>query len=128
MCACQFMGSPVIADVSGDGKPDVVAVSEDGGLNAWDRAGNAVIRDLHAPPRPGKKDWQYESYMFFNSPVVTDLDGDGDNEIVLAVGDLRIEPAARQGLDRADARTWQRSVADVQAAGEAELVQVMLAS
>jgi hypothetical protein len=84
VCACQFMGSPVIADVTGDGKPDVVAVSEDGGLNAWDRVGNAVIRDLHAPPRPGKKDWQYESYMFFNSPVVTDLDGDGDNEIVLA--------------------------------------------
>lgn len=84
VCACQFMGSPVIADVSGDGKPDVVAVSEDGGLNAWDRSGTPVINDLHAPPAPGKKAWQYESYMFFNSPVVMDLDGDGSNEIVIA--------------------------------------------
>jgi hypothetical protein len=84
VCACQFMGSPVMADVSGDGKPEVVAVSEDGGLNAWNQSGTAIIRDLHAPPRPGKESWQYESYMFFNSPAVTDLDGNGTNEIVMA--------------------------------------------
>jgi hypothetical protein len=30
------------------------------------------------------KDWQYESYMFFNSPAVSDLDGNGTNELVLA--------------------------------------------
>ena len=84
ICACQFMGSPVLADVSGDAKPDVVAVSEDGGLMAWSRTGRVLIDDLHAPLGPRKPPATGDSYMFFNSPAVGDLDGDGLNEIVLA--------------------------------------------
>ncbi len=75
-CACQFMGSPVMADVTGDGKAEVIVASEDGGVNAWDHKGNAVIRDLHAPNK--------SSHMFFNSPAIADLDKDGDLEMVLA--------------------------------------------
>lgn len=84
VCACKFMGSPVMADIDGDRKPEVIAASQDGGVSAWDQAGEAVIRDLHAPPAPGKEAWQHESYMFFNSPAIADLDDDGDNEMVLA--------------------------------------------
>lgn len=75
-CACQFMGSPVMADVTGDGKAEVIAASEDGGVNAWTANGTAVIKDLHAPDK--------SSFMFFNSPAIADLDKDGDNEMVLA--------------------------------------------
>jgi hypothetical protein len=84
VCACQFMGSPVMADVTGDGKAEVIAASEDGGVNAWNAAGTAVIKDLHAPPPAGAEVWQKESFMFFNSPAIADLDKDGDNEMVLA--------------------------------------------
>jgi hypothetical protein len=84
VCECKFMGSPVIADVDGDGKSEVIALSQDGGMNAWDEAGKAVINDLHAPARSGDPVWKTTSHMFFNSPAVADLDGDGDNEIVLA--------------------------------------------
>ena len=84
VCACKFMGSPVIADVDGDKKAEVVAASQDGGVNAWDEAGNAVIKDLHAPGPDPEKPWKNGSYMFFNSPAVADLDRDGDNELVLA--------------------------------------------
>jgi outer membrane protein assembly factor BamB len=75
-CGCGFMGSPVMADVTGDGKAEVIAASTDGGVNAWDRKGNAVIRNLHAPANA--------SAMFFNSPAFSDLDKDGDLEMVLA--------------------------------------------
>jgi outer membrane protein assembly factor BamB len=84
VCACVFMGSPVIGDVDGDALAEVVAASQDGGVNAWNEWGDAVIRDLHAPPRPGMKEWQKESYMFYNSPAIADLDGDGHNELVLS--------------------------------------------
>ena len=64
------MGSPVIADVTGDGRPEVLAASEDGGAQRVGRyAGKAVIADLHAPNNG--------SSMFFNSPAVADLDEDG---------------------------------------------------
>jgi hypothetical protein len=84
VCACKFMGSPVMADIDGDSRAEVIATSQDGGVNAWNAAGTAIIDDLHAPPRPGDKPHQKESYMFFNSPAVADADGDGDNELILA--------------------------------------------
>ncbi|MEX2392999.1 MAG: FG-GAP-like repeat-containing protein [Actinomycetota bacterium] len=98
ICACKFMGSPVMADVDGDGKAEVIATSQDGGVNAWDEKGSAVIDDLHAPPRPGDKPHQKESFMFFNSPAVYDADGDGDNELILA--------SAISGSDPLRGKVW----------------------
>jgi hypothetical protein len=43
-----------------------------------------VVHDLHAPPEPGEPAWHYASFMFFGSPAVADLDGDGRNEIAMA--------------------------------------------
>ena len=85
VCACAFMGSPVIADVDGDSKPEVVATSQVGSISAWDEAGNVVIDSLYLSENlgtpPGKG-----SFMFFNSPAVGDTDGNGTNEIVAASG------------------------------------------
>ena len=127
VCACQFMGSPVDRGrqrrrqarcrrrVRGrrpqrvgprrqrrDPRPARAAPSGQEGL---------AVRELHVLQlagrhRPGRRRRQRDRPR---------------------VGDLGIEPAARQGVDRRHARTWQRPVADVQAAGETELVQVMLA-
>jgi hypothetical protein len=81
--ACQFMGPPVIADVTGDGKAEVVANSQDGGLNVLDQAGNWIVQDLHMLQADGTG---YESYMLWNAPAIGDLDGDGKAEIVIAGG------------------------------------------
>src|SRR5581483_157844 len=64
---CEFMGSALIADVNGDGKPDVVANAQDGGLNAWDANGSTLINEY----KPS------HVFAFDNSPAVADLDGDG---------------------------------------------------
>jgi hypothetical protein len=81
--ACQFMGPPVIADVTGDGKAEVVANSQDGGLNVLDEAGNWIVKDMHMVQADGTG---YESYMLWNAPAIGDLDGDGTSEIVVAGG------------------------------------------
>lgn len=85
ICACMFMGSPTIADVDGDGRPEVVATSQVGSISAWDEAGNTVIDNLHLPENIGSPPGN-GSYMFFNSPAVADTDGNGTNEIVAAGG------------------------------------------
>jgi hypothetical protein len=77
------MGSPVIADVTGDGRPEVLANSQDGGLNVLDRWGDWVVQDMHMLQEDGTG---YESYMLWNAPAVGDLDGDGRSEIVIAGG------------------------------------------
>lgn len=84
MCsACQFMGSPVIADFTGDGRAEVLANSQDGGLNVWDRWGDWLVQDMHMLQADGTG---HESYMLWNAPAVGDLDGDGRSEIVIAGG------------------------------------------
>ena len=81
--ACQFMGSPVIADLTGDGKAELLANSQDGGLNVFDAAGNWLVKNMHMVQADGTG---YESYMLWNAPAVGDLDGDGRAEIVIAGG------------------------------------------
>ena len=76
--------SPVIADVNGDGGNDVVVGGLNGGLYAWDAAGN---------PLPG---WPAQaSAAVASSPAVGDLDGDGTNEVAVGVGSL--EKRSEQG-------------------------------
>jgi hypothetical protein len=65
--------SPVIADVSGDGVPDIILGDESRFINAWDIAGNAVDGFPLAT-----------SDALRGTPLVTDLDLDGDAEVSVA--------------------------------------------
>jgi hypothetical protein len=76
-----FMGSPVIADITGDGRPEVIAATQNGTVVGWNRAGSAVKGPLRPDDRDGSRTW-----IFNNSPAIGDLDGDGKSEIVAAGG------------------------------------------
>lgn len=82
---CVFLGSPVLADVTGDGRPDVVVAGGDGALHVWDGSGE---RRLRLPL----------GRTMFNSPAVGDADGDGRNEVVAA--------SAVGGSDPSRGKVW----------------------
>ena len=69
-----LLGSPVSADVTGDGQCDVLMGGGDGRLRGFDRSGSARYQFASTGP-------------FFNSAHVADLDGDGGNEVVVATGE-----------------------------------------
>jgi len=64
--------SPAVADINGDGKPEIVAVSlDDGVVYSFDKDGNLLW------------DSSEGKLKTFSSPVIADIDGDGELEIVL---------------------------------------------
>ncbi|MCA1839216.1 MAG: VCBS repeat-containing protein [Actinobacteria bacterium] len=67
----SYMGGPVLADVTGDGKPEVVASDADFHVKAYSINADLVMD-------------KGTNYSMVNSPAVGDLDGDGKNEVVAA--------------------------------------------
>ena len=65
-------GTPVVADIDGDGKPEIIVGSWDEFLHAWRLDGSEL---------PGFPRLMYDTV--FSSPTVTDLLGDGRLEIVV---------------------------------------------
>jgi len=73
------VASPVMADVDGDGKRELVATTQDGFVYVWRAGGNLVTgwpQQIAATTR--------------SSPAVGDIDGDGQPEIVLGADDQRL--------------------------------------
>ncbi len=64
-----YFSGPVLADVTGDGRPDVVAADANWHVKAWDVNGQ-LLSDTGT------------TFALFGSPAVGDLDGNGTNEIV----------------------------------------------
>ena len=71
--------SPIVADVDGDGKLDVVIGDEEGIVHAWNRDGNA----LEGFPIAAQD-------AIRATPTIWDTDGDGDEELVLYSWDQRV--------------------------------------
>ncbi|HEV7864298.1 MAG TPA: FG-GAP-like repeat-containing protein [Acidimicrobiia bacterium] len=69
--------SPAIADVNSDGQNDIVVGGQDGGLYAYDAAGNRLWRGA-------------ATGAIASSPAVGDLDADGKNEVVVGTGSLDV--------------------------------------
>jgi len=65
-----FFATPAVADLDGDGRPEVVAASWDHQLYAWRRDGSTLFR-------------RFLEDTLWSSPVVADLDADGQKEIIL---------------------------------------------
>lgn len=64
-----FFG-PMLADVTGDGAPEVVASDANWRVKAWNLAGERVM-DVST------------RFSMWNSPAIGDLDGNGTNEVVM---------------------------------------------
>ncbi|MEY2567813.1 MAG: hypothetical protein QOE35_2342 [Actinomycetota bacterium] len=64
-----FFG-PMLADVTGDGVPEVVASDANWRVKAWTVSGDRVLDTS-------------TRFTMWNSPAIGDLDGDGTNEVVM---------------------------------------------
>jgi uncharacterized repeat protein (TIGR01451 family) len=78
--------SPVVADIDRNGVLDILVIANDGQIHIWDRDGNVL------------PDWQdvffaQEAVELGTSeatPTVGDIDGDGENEILIGAEDGRL--------------------------------------
>lgn len=62
--------APVLADVTGDGRPEVIASDSNWHVKAFDATTGAVVADTGT------------TFPVWGSPAVGDIDGDGTNEVV----------------------------------------------
>jgi hypothetical protein len=69
-----FFATPAVADLDGDGAPEIIAPSYDHSVYAWNRSGSLRWR-------------RFLEDTLWSSPVVADIDRDGRPEIVLG-GDI----------------------------------------
>lgn len=90
---CHF-GSPVLADINGDGKLEIIAVTNKGFVVAVGHNGAKLWEKDIAGPF-GMSGGSHEIHA---RPAVADLDGDGHVEIVVAAGTLNPNVCTQGGV------------------------------
>ena len=80
------LSSPVVADVNGDGHPDVLTADLSGMLHVFDGRSGA---DLPGWPRPVQVN-PGQTVAVESSPTVASLDNDGRKEIIIGAGSLDV--------------------------------------
>lgn len=91
-----FIGAPALADVSGDGLPDVVVATDSAALHAWDgRTGLPVA---------GFPKWTGGFSLF--TPAVADLDCDGRLDVVLMTREGYLHAFRTNGIAAAARHAW----------------------
>ncbi|RME28839.1 MAG: hypothetical protein D6798_01440, partial [Deltaproteobacteria bacterium] len=104
----QFLMAPAIADVSGDGRPEVIYASAGKLVHAWDGEG------VEAPGWP-----KATGQWILGSPAVGDVDGDGWLDVVLTTRDGYVWAWRTAG--RADQVVqWQSAFHDARNTGSYE--------
>ncbi len=106
-----IVGSIAVADTDGDGVPEVFATDLEGKVYGWRADGTRFFSEEANPAFSGKPLQPFErsrngehnrtEHGFISSPVLADLDGDGEMEVIAA------------GMDR-HVYAWHLGGADVQ--------------
>jgi uncharacterized protein (DUF2141 family) len=91
-----FLTAPAIADVSGDGRPDVVVGTDSVSLHAFDGLTGAVVPGF--PKHTGG--WTLWT------PAVADLDGDGRVEVLASTREGYLHAWPTPGLASANTEAW----------------------
>lgn len=73
---------PSLADLDGDGDKDLLIGSYEGTVYAFENNGTAT-----SPSWRRRGDWEFPSNLRFSAPSLADLDGDGDNDLLLGTYD-----------------------------------------
>jgi hypothetical protein len=97
-----FLSAPAVADVSGDGKPDVVIATDTMAIHAFDGVTGA--------PVPG---WpKFSGGWSLWTPSVGDLDGDGRVEVVAGLREGYLKAWRTPGRVSGNGETWHWHVDD----------------
>jgi len=91
-----FLSAPDIADVSGDGKADIIQGGDSGALHAFD--------GVTGQPLPGWPKWTGGWPLF--TPAVGDLYGNGKVEVVAGLREGYLRVYATPGLASANDQGW----------------------
>jgi hypothetical protein len=81
--------SPAIGDIDGDGDPEIVAISDEGIVYAYETNGKPVAG---FPFRPNPLTFAMPVEVFSNSasPILADVDGDGGIDVIAALSNARV--------------------------------------
>ena len=91
-----FLSAPALADISGDGKPDIVLGADSSALQAWD--------GTTGQPVSGWPKWTGGWTLF--TPAVGDLLGNGTNTIVVGLREGWLRAYTTSGLASANNEAW----------------------
>jgi len=91
-----FLSAPALADISGDGKPDIVQGADSGALHAFD--------GTTGQPVPGWPKWTGGWPLF--TPAVGDIYGNGKVEVVTGLREGYLRAYATPGLASANDQAW----------------------